>query len=117
MPRIQLGCSRCENAQNSDMQIRRPGNLSGWITGLVVAVALVICQSSPSAAFSANWPQFRGSDSLGVSDNPRLADHWSTNKNVAWTIEVPGRGWSSPIVWGNRIFITTVVKEGEMEPP
>ena len=64
-----------------------------------------------------NWPQFRGPGAMGVADNPDLPDHWSTNENVAWRIEVPGRGWSSPIVWGERVFLTTVASEGEMEPP
>src|SRR5207249_2654005 len=65
----------------------------------------------------ANWPQFRGPAAMGIADNPNLPDHWSTNENVAWKIEVPGRGWSSPIVWGERVFLTTVVSEGEIEPP
>jgi len=64
-----------------------------------------------------NWPQFRGPGSTGVADNPNLPDHWSTNENVAWKIEVPGRGWSSPVVWRGRVFVTTVVSEAEMEPP
>jgi outer membrane protein assembly factor BamB len=64
-----------------------------------------------------NWPQFRGPGALGVADNPDLPDHWGTNENVAWKIEVPGRGWSSPIVWGERVFLTTVTSEGEVEPP
>jgi outer membrane protein assembly factor BamB len=64
-----------------------------------------------------NWPQFRGPGALGVADNPNLPDRWSTNENVAWKIEVPGRGWASPIVWGDRVFVTTVVSEGEMEDP
>ena len=65
----------------------------------------------------ANWPQFRGPGAMGVADNPHLPDRWSTNENVAWKVEVPGRGWSSPIVWGERVFLTTVVSEGEVEPP
>lgn len=84
------------------------------------------CASSLSSLFlvtahaaspSPNWPQFRGDGALGVADHPNLPDRWSTNENVAWKIEVPGRGWSSPIVWGNRVFVTTVTSEGEMESP
>ena len=70
-----------------------------------------------ASTLAANWPQFRGADSMGVSDNPNLPDHWSTNQNVAWKIEIPGRGWSSPIVWGNRVFVTTAVSSGEVEAP
>jgi outer membrane protein assembly factor BamB len=65
----------------------------------------------------ASWPQFRGADSLGVSENASLPDRWGTNENIAWKIELPGRGWSSPIVWNDRVFVTTVVSEGEMEAP
>jgi outer membrane protein assembly factor BamB len=54
---------------------------------------------------------------MGIADNPDLPDRWSTNENVAWKIEVPGRGWSSPIVWGERVFLTTVASDGEVEPP
>ena len=71
--------------------------------------------AAPAAQASANWPQFRGPDALGVADHPNLPERWSTNENVAWKIEIPGRGWSSPIVWGDRVFVTTVVSEGEVE--
>jgi len=64
-----------------------------------------------------NWPQFRGPGALGVADNPNLPERWSTNENVAWKIATPGRGWSSPIVWGDRVFLTTVTSEGPMEDP
>jgi len=64
-----------------------------------------------------HWPQFRGPGALGVSENPNLPERWGTNENVAWKVEVPGRGWSSPIVWGRRVFLTTVVSEGEVEDP
>lgn len=59
-----------------------------------------------------NWPQFRGADSTGVADDSRLPDKWSATENVAWKTDVPGRGWSSPIVWGDQIFLTTVVNTG-----
>src|SRR5262249_7464132 len=48
----------------------------------------------------ANWPQFRGGAAAGVSDAEGLPDTWDAAKNVAWSIDVPGKGWSSPVVWG-----------------
>ncbi|MCS7025351.1 MAG: PQQ-binding-like beta-propeller repeat protein [Bryobacteraceae bacterium] len=61
-------------------------------------------------AVTERWPQFRGEGSTGVAeDDPRLPDQWSSTQNVVWKIQIPGRGWSSPIVWGDRIFVTTVV--------
>jgi outer membrane protein assembly factor BamB len=64
-----------------------------------------------------NWPAFRGADARGISENPNLPDTWSATENVAWKTDIPGRGWSSPIVWGKRVFLTTVVNEGETESP
>ena len=64
-----------------------------------------------------NWSQFRGPGNRGVAENPALPVRWSATKNVAWKTEIPGRGWSSPIVWGNRVFVTTVVNEGKSEKP
>jgi pimeloyl-ACP methyl ester carboxylesterase len=69
------------------------------------------------ALAQSNWPQFRGADSRGTSDNQNLPDHWSATENVAWKCELPGRGWSSPIVWGQNVFVTTVINSGESEAP
>lgn len=78
----------------------------------------VLCAGYVNAAApSANWPQFRGPDAAGVSANANLPDKWSATENVAWKTDVAGRAWSSPIVWGNRVFLTTVVNLGESEPP
>ncbi|WP_146594027.1 outer membrane protein assembly factor BamB family protein [Novipirellula galeiformis] len=71
-----------------------------------------------SALAVENWPQFRGHDATGVVDDPgQLPDTWSATENVAWKTDIPGRGWSSPIVWGDRVFVTTVVNLGEAETP
>src|SRR5216110_962842 len=84
----------------------------------VATLALLLSGSvAHSADTPANWPQFRGPGAMGVADNPGLPDRWNTNENVVWKMDLAGRGWSSPIVWGNRIFLTTVVSEGEMEEP
>ena len=64
-----------------------------------------------------NWPQFRGPNASGVSTNANLPDQWSATENVAWKADLPGRSWSSPIVWGNRVFLTAVVNSGESEAP
>ncbi len=64
-----------------------------------------------------NWPQFRGSQSLGVGDDPSLPDTWDTTRNVVWKADIPGRGWSSPIVCGRKVFLTTVASEGKGKAP
>jgi outer membrane protein assembly factor BamB len=63
-----------------------------------------------------NWPQFRGKQA-GVVEGKGFPETWSTSKNVVWKIEIPGSGWSSPIVWGNRIVLTSVIREGKPETP
>jgi len=65
-----------------------------------------------------NWPRFRGVDGTGVAaDDPRLPDTWDQEQNVRWRANVPGRGWGSPIVWGNRVFVSSVHSDDEYESP
>ncbi len=61
------------------------------------------------------WMQFRGPGSMGVAEDPRLPDRWSTTENVAWVADIPGRGWSSPIVVGDLVIVTSVVSSAEEE--
>ena len=81
------------------------------------ALLLLLSPLARSGEASGNWPQFRGPGALGVADNPGLPDRWGTNENVAWKVDVAGRGWSSPIVWGDRVFLTTVASDEEVELP
>ncbi len=71
------------------------------------------------AAEGNNWPQLRGAKSLGVpeTDAAKLPDTWSTTQNVLWKTDLDGRGWSSPVVWGDKVFLSTVVNLGESEAP
>ena len=80
-----------------------------------LAVWLSVALALPSRA-DTNWPQFRG-PSGGIAEDREIPDEWSSTKNVVWKADVPGRGWSSPVVWGRRIFLTTVLKDGEFESP
>ncbi len=57
-----------------------------------------------------NWPQWRGPASLGISAESNLPDEWAADKNIKWKAVVPGKGHSSPIVWGKRVFVTTAVE-------
>lgn len=63
------------------------------------------------------WPQFRGPESNPVGTHARLADRWSKTENVEWFLELPGRGWSSPIVTGGKVYVTTVTTDGKSKPP
>ena len=70
-----------------------------------------------AASVNPDWPQFRGPDANPVSVNSKLADRWSKTENIEWSAVIPGRGWSSPIVTGNSVFLTTAVTEGESKKP
>lgn len=85
------------------------------MNALIPLLALLIATATSAA--DANWPQFRGPGSRGVADSATFPDRWSASENVAWKAEPPGRGWSSPVVWGERVFLTTVVNQGTSEPP
>ncbi|PYJ01451.1 MAG: hypothetical protein DME25_18085, partial [Verrucomicrobia bacterium] len=66
------------------------------------------------AAFSAsagNWPAWRGPEGTGISNEKNLPLKWSTSENVRWHVELPGPGNSSPIVWGDRVFVTQALEK------
>ena len=71
----------------------------------------------PVHAKDIEWPQFRGPESNPVGTHPRLAERWSKTENVEWSLDIPGRGWSSPIVTGGRVYLTTVTTDGKSKPP
>jgi outer membrane protein assembly factor BamB len=62
-----------------------------------------------------NWPQWRGPGSQGISSEAQLPTTWAPARNIAWKTALPGSGHSSPIVWGNHVFVTAVI-EGEVVP-
>jgi outer membrane protein assembly factor BamB len=59
-----------------------------------------------------NWPQFRGPTGDGISDCRDLADTWSDSQNVKWKTPVHGKAWSSPVVWGDQVWMTTATADG-----
>ncbi|MDZ4802100.1 MAG: PQQ-binding-like beta-propeller repeat protein [Bryobacteraceae bacterium] len=61
---------------------------------------------------SENWPQFRGPDGTGHSDSSGLPLKWSETQNVVWKTPIHDRGWSSPVVYGNQIWLTSATKDG-----
>ena len=80
-----------------------------------IGLALLFISSLTTAGSAANWPQWRGPDGSGISTEKNLPATWTPTTNIKWKAAIPGRGHSSPIVWGNRIFVTTAV-EGDVVP-
>jgi outer membrane protein assembly factor BamB len=68
-----------------------------------------------ASSLAGNWPQWRGPDGSGISNEKNLPAEWSVSKNIKWKTPIEGRGHSSPIVWGKMIFLTTAI-EGEVVP-
>ena len=84
---------------------------------LVCTVTLTVAVTGLVSA-TENWPQFRGPTmNAAVADNPNLPERWSETENIEWSTEIPGLGWSSPVVWGDRVFITTATADGDFEQP
>jgi outer membrane protein assembly factor BamB len=84
---------------------------------ILAAVSILFLSGASSAVGPTDWPQFRGAHGAGVADASTLPVEWSTTSNVAWMAEVDGRGWSSPIVWGGRVFVTSAVNAGDFKEP
>jgi outer membrane protein assembly factor BamB len=74
-------------------------------------IILLLLLSLPS--MGQDWPEFRGPSGQGHSAERGLPLTWSESKNVKWKVAVPGKGWSSPAIQGNRIWLTTATEEGK----
>lgn len=83
----------------------------------LIAATLVANVIWAAAFADDNWPQFRGPGGLGIgSGNPPTEWDIQTGKNVAWKTPIPGLGHSAPIVWGDRVFVTTAVNADTANP-
>ncbi len=84
----------------------------------LVILALLVFAGLSSLVFAEEWHQFRGPNANGVSQNPDLPVQWDSEKNLQWKVEIPGQGWSQPVVWGDKVFVTSAAfVEGENRKP
>jgi outer membrane protein assembly factor BamB len=84
---------------------------------LTVVGLLVIVSAARGISAQDHWPKFRGLHAGAVPDDPALPDSWSATENVVWKTAVPGLGWSSPIVWGDHVFVTSAISAGKEPSP
>jgi len=78
----------------------------------LIAIAVILpILSLLSCAKKQNWPQFRGPDGNMVVASANLPEKWSNDTNVLWSAKLDGPGYSSPVVWGNKVFVTTTFPE------
>ncbi len=76
-------------------------------------VVAFLCISATTPAFGEDWTRFRGPNGQGISTESGLPTEWGNDKNIAWKTPIPGTGWSSPIVHGDQVFLTTATEDGK----
>ncbi|MBA3884508.1 MAG: PQQ-binding-like beta-propeller repeat protein [Acidobacteria bacterium] len=87
-----------------------------------VCIAFLMCAGLATAAASGHpppedtWPGFRGHAMSGVAPSASLPERWTSIENVKWAAEVPGYGWSSPIIWGDTVFVTSAISKSFKKP-
>src|SRR6476620_3356923 len=80
---------------------------------MIYRVLPVLLLSTLAATQAAeNWPQFRGPDGNGRADARGLPLHWSEKQNIVWKTPIHDRGWSSPVIYGKQIWLTSASKDG-----
>ena len=94
----------------------KTGRTFRLLVGLFCSALMFGIYAAGIAPEGGNWPYWRGpaADGMAVGDAPL---HWSDTHNVRWKTDIPGRGNSSPVVWGDQIFLTTAIRTGPAPTP
>lgn len=77
----------------------------------LIALA-ILCALLAAGTQAENWPRFRGLTGQGLSGEKNLPVRWDAESNIAWKTAIPGDGWSSPVVWGNQVYVTATTQAG-----
>lgn len=70
----------------------------------------------PAVVHGGDWPQFRGPGGNGVAVGTKAPTQWDADKNVKWKAAIPGVGWSSPVIVGDKVFVTTAISDKQTKP-
>src|ERR1700674_1481550 len=81
-----------------------------------ILLATLIVGALSALLRAQNWPQFQGLQAGVAADDPALPDVWGPTQNIVWKIAMPGTAWSSPVVWGDHVFVTTAINTKTEEP-
>ncbi|MFH1266157.1 MAG: PQQ-binding-like beta-propeller repeat protein, partial [Planctomycetota bacterium] len=90
-------------------------NLTGGIFLLWNLLAAALCLGvavAGSAIGGENWTSYRGPTDQGHTDSTGLPVRWSESENVVWKTAIAGKAWSSPVIWGDRIWLTSAPEAG-----
>jgi outer membrane protein assembly factor BamB len=82
--------------------------LKGRIT---LPLVLLACLLTSSLVDGSNWTRFRGPNGTGIADDKDIPVRWDLEKNLLWKVPLPGLGHSSPVVWGDRVFVQAASKD------
>jgi outer membrane protein assembly factor BamB len=82
------------------------------LLSIAIGLFLIVC----NVGRGEDWPQFRGLNGSATSADSKLPVEWSSDKNVAWKVSLPGSGWSQPVIWKDKVFVTTAVGDKASRP-
>lgn len=77
-----------------------------------ISLLILLAILSPSSA-SENWPQFRGPNGDGLAESTKLPRTWSEKENILWKTPIHGKAWSSPVIWGEQVWLSTATEDGK----
>ena len=77
------------------------------------ALFLTLLLFTGRAALAGEWPGWRGPNGDGHSDEQNVPTRWSDTENIAWKVVIPGKGHSSPVIWGDKLFLTTALEQDQ----
>ena len=93
--------------KSENMDMKRRGELMNLARISLTLLVGVQVGSSAFAQEPTDWPRWRGPNADGVADGRNLPVRWSKTENIRWSVKLPGWGTSSPVVYGNRVFVTS----------
>ena len=112
-----IGLGTCYGSTLVTLSLLRLDEMIGLILTLCWMLMIPLCAEEPGAIREQYWPQWRGPLGTGVAPNADPPVEWSEDESIRWKRALPGLGHSTPIVWDDRIFLTTAVPYGEpLEP-
>jgi outer membrane protein assembly factor BamB len=77
-----------------------------------VLLSVCLCVGAALVSADENWPQFRGPTGQGISDSKGLPTKWSETENIKWKAPIHGKAWSSPVIWGKQVWLTSATEDG-----
>ena len=97
----------------ADKNVRAPIPRTAVVPGArELGACLGMFLAAQLSAAEVNWPEFRGPQGNGISTSTNLLLHWGEQQNVKWRTPIHDRGWSSPVIWGQQIWLTTATIDG-----